>query len=213
MADELSTAERVLAAARERFNERGYAVTSLKEIATAVGISQGNLTYHFPTKRDLVERLEADVRARMAARRSALRPGDVAEDYVEHLLFAMDLTWENRFLLRDRAQFADAGSPPDPDLAADFEELRGLLGRLRDEGCFRRDLRFDVEVLTRSLWIVSRYWLDHLREAEGPRPFTWADQERGIRHHLAVLLPYLTAAGRTRLEQALSAASAGRASS
>ncbi|MEM7023448.1 MAG: helix-turn-helix domain-containing protein [Pseudomonadota bacterium] len=48
------TAERIVEAARRRFNQRGYSATSLHEIAASIGISQGNLTYHFPSKRDLV---------------------------------------------------------------------------------------------------------------------------------------------------------------
>lgn len=167
--------------------------------------AQGNLTYHFPTKRDLVLRLEAEARQAIRARRTSFRLGDVSDDYVEHLLFAMNLTWDHRFLLRDRAQYADDPKAlrPDPDMAADFEELHGLLKRIEKEDGFRRDLQVDLRVLARSLWIVSRYWMDHLRESEGLERITRADQERGVQHHFAVLLPYLTAATRRELEAAL----------
>ena len=40
---------------------------------------------------------------------AALKPGAIAEDYIEHLLFAMTLMWENRFIFRDRAQYTDEG--------------------------------------------------------------------------------------------------------
>ena len=36
--------------------------------------------------------------------------------------------------------------------------------------------------------------------------FGWQDQERGIKHHFAVLLPCLTAAGKRKFEAALAAA-------
>lgn len=206
-----TTRVRILDASRRIFNQRGYAATTQAEIAAAVGISQGNLTYHFPTKRDLVARLEEEARERIRARRAALRPEAVAADYVEHLLFAMSLTRDYRFLLRDRAQFGDGRDAlePDPEMAADFEELRELLRRIEKDGLFRRDLQVDLEVLTRSLWIVSRYWPDYLRESEGLARVGWADQERGIQHHFAVLLPYLTASARREFEAALLVA-AGR---
>jgi hypothetical protein len=57
-------------------------------------------------------------------------------------------------------------------------------------------------VLARSLWIVSRYWMDHLRELDGLEQVTWADQERGLQHHFAVLLPCLTASAKRDLKSA-----------
>ena len=210
MSERRATPDRILDASRRLFNDRGYAATTLAEIAATVGISQGNLTYHFPTKRDLVHGLEQETRSRIQQRRANLpASGRVADDYVEHLLFAMDLIWDSRFLLRDRAQYdEDPGAGlPDPDMAADFDELSSLLLRMKEEGLFRRDLGVDLDVLARSLWIVSRYWMDHLHESEGLERITWADQERGIQHHFAVLLPCLTASARRDFEAALRRAS------
>ncbi len=189
----LRTNEKILLVSRRLFNRKGYAATSLTEIADAVGISQGNLSYHFPTKKDLAERLQAQVRERARTRLASLTPGPVADDYVAHLLFAMSLMWENRFIFRDRIQYShsDHADPDDPDMAADFAELYGLVRRIEQENMFRRELPVDLEVLTRSLWILSRYWMDYLREHEGREEITWQDQERGIQHHFAVLLPCL----------------------
>ena len=69
MDDKPSTAEKVLLASRQLFNSRGYAATSLSDIARSVGISKGNLTYHFPTKRDLAA--ELITRARTLAQPSS----------------------------------------------------------------------------------------------------------------------------------------------
>lgn len=213
MARHQSTPERILEAARRHFNESGYAATTLTGIAASIGISQGNLTYHFPTKRSLAVRLREQARARIAARRAARRSGAIVDDYVEHLLFAMDLTWSYRFLLRDRAQFVDEGeaSGPPAEMVADFEELRGLIDRIAAAGMFRRGLAVDLDALARSLWIVSRYWMDHLSEMGRLDTVTWNDQERGIHHHFTVLSPCLTTPARRQLEAALRRASSGYA--
>ncbi len=204
-----TTRDRILDASRRLFNEKGYAATTLAEIAASIGIAQGNLTYHFPTKRELVLELEKRVRLSVRARRASHRRGAVADDYVEFLLFSMNYAWENRFLLRDQAQFSKHASAAriDPDMTADLELLDDALHRMEKEGAFRRDLQVDLHVLARSLWIVSRYWMDHLRELEGLRRVTWPDQERGVLHHFAVLLPYLTASARRDLELAVVRAS------
>ncbi|WP_299323783.1 TetR/AcrR family transcriptional regulator [Parasphingopyxis sp.] len=200
-----ATATRILDASRTIFNAKGYAATSVTEVAATLGMSQGNLTYHFPTKRDLAMALEDDALQLMKDRRAALKPGSLADDYVEHLLFGMELTWRYRFLMRDRIQYAGApiGQRPDSELGADYEELLGLLRRIDDEDLFVRRGAEDIEVLARSLWIISRYWIDHLRELEGLEQPSWADQQRGVRHHLAILLPCLKASARREFAAAL----------
>ncbi len=204
-----TTAERIADAARRRFNRNGYASTTLTDIAADVGISQGNLTYHFPTKLDLALHLSEAVRVRTEARRASPSTGDLADDYVEQLMFAMDMTWNYRFLMRDRGIFEDIDAvvPPSPILVAALEERRELIGRIDEEGLFRADVAVDLDMLARSLWILSRYWMDHLREMEQRDEIEWADVERGIQHHFAVLLPTMTAAGRRRFAAALDRAS------
>ncbi|MEM8546979.1 MAG: TetR family transcriptional regulator [Pseudomonadota bacterium] len=203
MSAEPTTAEKILHAGRQLFNAKGYAATALSDIASAVGISKGNLTYHFPTKRHLANQLIANTRKAGRDRRSRLQPGEVADDYVEHLRYAMDMAWDNRFIFRDRAEFAAELGSEDSELVADFEELRTLIQRVDDAGLFRKRGIVDLTALTRSAWIVSRYWMDYLREFEGQEEISWVDQERGIRQHFAVLLPCLTAVGRKRFELAL----------
>jgi AcrR family transcriptional regulator len=204
MANRTTTRDRILDASRRLFNEKGYAATTLAEIAASINIAQGNLTYHFPTKHELVVEIEKSVRRAVRAQRTSYKSGRVADDYVELLLFAMEYSWENRFLLRDQAQFTNCENRlrPDRDMAADLETLHELLRRMRKDGMFRRDQGVDLRVLARSLWIISRYWMDHLRELEGVEQVNWADQERGLQHHFAALLPYLTASAKRDLTSA-----------
>ena len=197
------TPDRILEASRRLFNEKGYMATSLSEIAAAVGISQGNLSYHFPAKSDLALRIALDVRERRNDRRSNFQPGPIAEDYVDHLLFAMNMTWANRFLLRDRVHFEEKVGPAETHLMADYEDLHSLHRRIEAEGMLRQSAVDDLAVLSRSIWVMSRYWIDYLREVEGLKDIRWNDQERGIEHHFALLLPCLTAAARRDFRAAL----------
>ncbi|GAB5487793.1 MAG: TetR/AcrR family transcriptional regulator [Parasphingorhabdus sp.] len=203
------TAQKILEAARKAFNLRGYASTSVTEIASELGMSQGNLTYHFPTKRDLAMALENDLLQMMRDRKAKPSPGPIAQDYVEHLMFGMELTWRYRFVMRDRTQYAGGpiGTRDDSELLTDFDELVTLLKRAKKEKLFLANSGPSIDVLARSLWIVSRYWIDYLRELEGLKEISWADQERGIQHHFAVLLPCLKVSARREFQAALTSAS------
>ncbi|MEO0494416.1 MAG: TetR/AcrR family transcriptional regulator [Actinomycetota bacterium] len=206
----MSTADRIAATALRLFNQKGYASTTLTEIAAEVGISQGNLTYHFPTKLDLALHLSEQVRVQGETRRAALTPGDVADDYVESILNAMSMTWRYGFLMRDRGIFepVDAVVPPSPIMVAAFEERRALIRRVADDGLFRTDAEVDLDVLARALWVLSRHWMDHLREMEAKDDIEWVDMQRGVEHHFALLLPTLTASGRRRFIAAFERATA-----
>ncbi len=53
----IKTATRICNAAKDLFNEHGIASVSIRQIAMAMGMSTGNLTYHFKHREDIVERL------------------------------------------------------------------------------------------------------------------------------------------------------------
>ena len=53
----MKTKEKILSAALRLFNEYGLDAVTLRQIASEIGISQGNLNYHFPKKKDIVEAL------------------------------------------------------------------------------------------------------------------------------------------------------------
>lgn len=52
-----NTRQEILCMARSLFNEKGFNCVSLRDIANALKISEGNLTYHFSKKEDIVEAL------------------------------------------------------------------------------------------------------------------------------------------------------------
>ncbi|MFN3214800.1 MAG: TetR/AcrR family transcriptional regulator [Henriciella sp.] len=203
MGSRTNTPKRILEASRKLFNEKGYVATSLSEIAASIGISQGNLTYHFPSKSNLALAIVQELRTQMNDRRDAAQPGPVADDYVDHLLFAMSLVWDNRFLLRDRIHFADKIGSIESQSIADYEELHGLMMRIQAQGMFRANTVDDLSLLTRSIWVMSRYWMDHVSEFEGRKDITWADQVRGIEHHFALLLPCLRRSAQKEFRVAL----------
>jgi AcrR family transcriptional regulator len=72
------TRARILAIAAERFADEGYAATSIRDIAGAVGVTVGAIYAHFPSKGRLLWAVYAEGAARIgrAVDAAAAAPGD-----------------------------------------------------------------------------------------------------------------------------------------
>lgn len=66
-----STKNQILQAARELFSEYGYSRVSMRDVSERLGISVGNLTYHFHRKEDLIEAIVDEMQN---ARNKSLSP-------------------------------------------------------------------------------------------------------------------------------------------
>lgn len=200
----VNTRQRILEESLRRFNRKGYSSTTLAEIAESVGIAEGNLWYHFRTKQDLLKALIEQCRSEMQVNRKQPATESVMDDYVAGLLSGMRIQLNNRFLIRDHLQFSQETQPLrlDPDMKADRQMIARGLQRMQKNEMFRRDLEIDLDTLGRSLWILCRYWPDHLYEQEGLDEITWENQLQGLENHFTLLRPYLTAAARNSLQEA-----------
>src|SRR5216117_3311983 len=98
----MNTRERILATALRLFNESGTAPVSTNHIADELGISPGNLYYHFRNKEDIVEQVFARYEARMD--QTLLVPEERLpnlEDVWLQLHLVFECMWDYRFLYRD----------------------------------------------------------------------------------------------------------------
>ncbi|MFC4115973.1 TetR/AcrR family transcriptional regulator [Nonomuraea zeae] len=106
------TRTRILAAARELFAERGYAATSLADIAAAVGLTKTAVAYHFHPK----DRLASELLSPAAGDMLVLLGTDHATraDFVEALVaFAVRYRSVIRLFMEDLA--ADDSVPQDAE--------------------------------------------------------------------------------------------------
>lgn len=65
MSNERGTRQRILEAAARFFSERGYAGTSVRDIAAELGIANPSLYYHFRSKEEMLAELLAEPLARV----------------------------------------------------------------------------------------------------------------------------------------------------
>lgn len=53
--EKMDTKQKILDASKELFNEKGYDNVKMRDISSKLGISVGNLTYHFKKKEDILK--------------------------------------------------------------------------------------------------------------------------------------------------------------
>ncbi|GCE21508.1 hypothetical protein KDK_53080 [Dictyobacter kobayashii] len=103
------TRDLILEAARTLFNEQGEANVTLAHIGEHLGISEGNVWYHFRTKHDLIVALFAELQANVRANQQQdLNELGQANNLRGMLVRGFQLMWEYRFLFRDHINWATA---------------------------------------------------------------------------------------------------------
>ena len=103
----MKTRDRIVSAATQLYNELGYANVSSAVLAAHLAIAEGNLWYHFKTRRAILSAISENF-ARDIELRLALVPapgGDVVADYAALLQAVMAEFRGYRFLYRDQADY------------------------------------------------------------------------------------------------------------
>jgi AcrR family transcriptional regulator len=201
------TAARILKHARRAFNERGVAAVGIREIARDLGLSPGNVSYHFPTKEALVTALMADAHARNNALAEALPAGEGFEDVVALVRGIMRRDVENRWFVREAVGLLVAFPELWP-VHAEMQRARDvrterILGKLVASGLLDAErVEHRLPELRLQLFTQIFFWLPSaiLAAPDG-------DPAERLELHLcaalALLLPYCTPTGRRRLEAML----------
>jgi AcrR family transcriptional regulator len=134
-----ATRERLLAAARRLFGERGYEATSIGSVLDASGVARGALYHHFQSKAELFDAVLADVLIEIAERTATAAAG--SKDPLDglragsHAWLAMALDPAiQRIALLDPTTAVGWARWREQDQAHSLGGLRATLLRLGDEG-------------------------------------------------------------------------------
>lgn len=200
------TRERIADAALALFNTEGSHAVSTRHISARLGISPGNLYYHFANKEEIVLCLYGRIEERLEAV-LAPRPGERSFDEVLDYLDAVFAhLWEFRFFYRDlNALLRDV-----PGLKERYRGLAGrVLGRSRAifasmvESGWMEASEEHLDLLSTNAWIVLTQWFTHRQVVERRRTIQSTDIQEGIRHLVALFSPLLKLPQRRQVHQRL----------
>lgn len=204
----MKTRDRIIVTARHLFNEQRFGTVSTAAIAAEIGIAEGNLWYHFRSKRALLDAISNEFADAIEVR-LAMRPepeSDVIEAYVDWLGSVLREFAAYRFLYRDRADYGEH-SPVVLDHIAEWfdrthEQLRAYLGAMIDQGLLDWPHSRLADLCTNAL-IILRYGLEYQREMDPVAAGGLADGRWTVERHLTLFEDKLDPKAAKRLRYAI----------
>ena len=206
------TAERILEFTLALFNRFGEPNVSTTLISAELGISPGNLYYHYPAKEELINSLFDRYERALNELLNASDGVRNVEDawFFLHSLF--ELIWQYRFLYRDLNDLLSKNRRLETHfqwvLKNKTRAVKTLLDSMSRAGAMAIDSR-EVEATATSMVVLLTYWLsfEYVRDPRNALEPANAQSAllRGGHHVLSLLVPYLEPGQRTHL-QALVAA-------
>ncbi|EHR73264.1 transcriptional regulator [Burkholderiales bacterium JOSHI_001] len=200
------TAERILEVTLDLFNRFGEPNVSTTLISAELGISPGNLYYHYPAKDELIntlfDRYERALNELLAAADNVRNVEDAWLFF--HMLF--ELIWQYRFLYRDLNDLLSKNRRLETHfqfvLKNKARAVAAVLGGLSRAQAVRIGAT-ESETMASAMVVVLTYWLSYEyvrdpRKALEPES-AGAALSRGAYHVLSLLMPYLDEAGRLHL--------------
>jgi AcrR family transcriptional regulator len=161
----MNTRDRILATALRLFNQSGTAAVSTNHIADALGISPGNLYYHFRNKEAIIRALFEQQFAQWDALYSL--PDDrmpTLDDMWRMVNDTFPVSWDYRFIYRELIALLRR----DDELnrrwvevrARGFDGFRQLIEVFAAAGVLRPPGEPDVVTrLAELIWMINEFWL------------------------------------------------------
>lgn len=202
------TAERIQEVTLELFNRFGEPNVSTTLISAELGISPGNLYYHYPAKDELINALfERYERALNELLNASDGVGNVEDAwFFMHSLF--ETIWAYRFLYRDLNDLLSKNRLLETRfqtvLNNKIRAIHALLTGMRRSGAVHIESR-EVEPTAQCMVVLLTYWLsfEYVRDPRHALEPDNAQQAlmRGAHHVLTLLAPYLETSQRQHLLQ------------
>jgi len=197
------TRERILEISLTLFNARGEPNVTTNHIADELGISPGNLYYHFRNKDDIVGHLFARYETHID---DALLLPDGREPTLEDIWLQLHLVfeslWQYRFLYRDLVDILARNRKLKLRFARIMTRAAAsateLLQRLVAAGVMRASAD-EIRALAENILLIATFWMNFNAVRTGKADVDETDLHRGIHHVMMLIAPFLRDAERFHL--------------
>ncbi|GAB3247569.1 TetR/AcrR family transcriptional regulator [Chitinimonas naiadis] len=192
----MKTYDRIIQESLQLFNEHGERPITTNHIAAHLGISPGNLYYHFRNKEEIVYQiflmyLEYMREHLRVPEHRLLEPEDLGR-YLDAAFAAM---WQYRFMFYDLPGLLSRS----PQLQEDYHSyvknelapiLAKALGQFAAIG-FMDMKPSEIMPLATNTWMVVKFWFAFQQTIHPDRPISEETGKQGARQVLSLFKPYV----------------------
>ena len=199
------TRERILETSLVLFNEFGEPNVTTQLISDDMGISPGNLYYHFHNKDEIIESLFADFERDMEETLAApvRRPPDVEDIWLFlHLIF--EGIWKFRFLYRDINELLSRNRILETHfkrIVAHKVHTAALICKGLVATGDMKATPAEIQALAVNMTVVATYWLSFEFVSDPRKKIGEENLLRGAFQVMALAAPYLVGRSRRLFEE------------
>ncbi len=198
------TEKKIVQTALKMFNESGIEYVGMRELAGALKMRVGNLTYYFPTKDDLVNRLALDL-----AEENNKTIVTVEHVTMKTFFEILRQVFHNHVKYRCLMLSFVHVMQQNPIIAKRYSKIQSARNEtwfknilaLREEKYLSADTG-EVDFLVSTIGLIARFWI-----SEAAISFKNLSEEQQLQHYTRMIarifLPYATAKGKRDLETLL----------
>ena len=205
MKNKLDTEERIVQVALEMFNKAGVEYVGMRELAAALDMRIGNLTYYFPTKDDLVNRLSLDL---ASENNKTIVPLDevTMNGFFEMLRQVFHNHLKYRCLMLSFVHILERN----PIISKRYGKIQFKRNEtwannviaLQKGKYITTDNQAEIDFLVSSIALIARFWI-----SEATISYKGESEQFQITHYLKMIarifIPYATSKGKKDLEELL----------
>jgi AcrR family transcriptional regulator len=192
----MSTKDKIIHTSIELFNRHGERAITTNHIAAHMGISPGNLYYHFKNKEDIIRHIFALYSEHLHTHFKPLSPDDDAlENLAGYLDSLFELMWRYQFFYDNLGDILSRDEVLKKDYidfqAALLEQVKEVLLALRAGGiiCIEDD---DVTELAHMLKMTVSFWTPYIKARRLSGELAREDIYNGILKVLLLLKAHCT---------------------
>jgi len=204
MENKSSLEKKIVSTALKMFNESGIEYAGMRELATTLGIRIGNLTYYFPTKDDLVNRLSLDLSEENSKTIIPMQEITI-EGFFEMLKQVFQNQIKYRCLMLSFVHIMERN----PLIAKRYSKIQSErnetwsinIQALKAAKYISANTK-EIDFLVATISLIARFWI-----SEAAISFKNLHEEKQMQHYIKIIarvfLPYASAKGKVSLEKLL----------